>query len=128
MVYDLGVISPLVVEKLKGVLVVTPEECSKAGGPVVDIDFGFRELIFMRKESWVSIATRRKIIQLKLMFVGRGADMNQVINSYCEFLHALEKRKRKKTLEKLLNNADEIMQIFVKKYGDYMLNTTNTYL
>lgn len=116
MVYNPGLITPQVVEKLKVMLVITPEQCSMAGGPVISTALEFRELISGRKESWLGACARQKIIQLKLMFVGRGEDVNQVIDLYCDFLTALEKRKSKKKLRKLLNIADEAMMSFVEKY------------
>lgn len=118
MVYEPGVITPRVVERLKGMLVVTPKQCSIADGPVITADLEFKELISQRKESWMKACARQKIIQLKFMFVGRGDDMNQVIDLYCDFLSGLEKRKSKRHLRKLLNNADEAMKSFVEKYGD----------
>ena len=117
MVYEFGVITPSIVEKLKGLLVITPEECSKVNGPATDINLPFSELISRRKESWVSACARQKNITLKLAFVGRGADMNKVVDLYCEFLDALEQRKSKRYLIKLLGKADSAMVLFSEKYG-----------
>ena len=117
MVYDFGVVTPDVVKKLKGLLVITPAECSKVNGPATDVNLPFSELISIRKESWMSSCARQKIISLKLMFVGRGVEMNQVIDLYCDFLNALEKRNGRRRLAKLLKKADDAMVLFSEKYG-----------
>ena len=117
MVYEFGVVTPAKVEKLKSMLVVTSEECYKAGGPIAEVDFPFSELVSRRKKIWVSASARQKIISLKLSFVGNGGDMNTVIDLYCQFLTALEQRKSEKKLIKLLDKADEAMVLFSEEYG-----------
>lgn len=117
MIYDPGIITSDMVEKLRTMLVVTPEECRVAKGPATDISFQFSELISLRREFWVSAYARQKIIRLKLTFVGRGKDMNKVVDLYCEFLSALEKHKSKKRLTKLLKSADGAMALLIEKYG-----------
>jgi hypothetical protein len=115
-IYNPGIITPNTVNKLRSVLLMTPDDC----GNVVDITgegLSFAELIPHRKEKWVAGCVRQKIINLKLSFVGRGNDMNKVVDSYCNFLAALEKRKSKKQLLKLLNKADNEFSLFSEKYS-----------
>ena len=60
---------------------------------------------------------RQKILHLKLAFVGRGNDINKVVDLYCEFLTALEKHKRKRVLHELLKKADVEMSALLAEYG-----------
>lgn len=117
MIYTPGVVTEDIIDKLKEMLSVTPLESRNAGGPILGGVLHFNELISLRKESWVIACARQKIIHLKLMFVGRGDDISNVVDLYCRFLSSLEKHKRKKILRKLLNEADDAMMSLSEKYG-----------
>lgn len=117
-VYEPGVTTSGMVEKLESMLVVTPVECLAAKGPAVSWNVSFGELILSRKESWVAYCARQKIISLKLVFIGRGSNLVDVIDLYCDFLSALEKGKSEKHLTKLLKKAEESKNLMLQRYGD----------
>ncbi len=119
MVYMPGAHFPGMAEKLRKMLVVTPTERAVAGGPSGDNSMTFNELIPLRKKDWVSSCASQKNIALKLMFIGRGNDVNEVVDLYCQFLLALEKRKSKRHLAKVLIKADNAMAEFIKKKALY---------
>ena len=117
-VHGLGVTTSGMVEKFESMLVVTPVECREADGPAVNWNISFGELILSREESWISSCARKKIFSLKFMFIGRGSDLADVVDDYCDFLVALEKGKSEKRLVKLLEKAEASKILMLKRYGE----------
>jgi hypothetical protein len=69
----------------------------------------------MRGEPWVPAFARGRAASLRLLAVGREPDFAAVVGSYCRFLEALEKRKRRWVLDRLLRDAERRLDALAER-------------
>jgi hypothetical protein len=90
------------------------------GMPLNDRPFSplpWRDLIEQRKAHWVEEFCRRKSLQLRMASVGRSREMMRTAEAYCEFLDALRRGKRVRSLVRLLEAAEKDEES-LQRHGD----------
>lgn len=106
-VYMPGVITPRVLKQLADELIIHRGNPDIADGSGSILRLPLNELIARREEKWIPAFARNKIARLRILFLGRGPEMNAVVDSYCLFLDALAERKREGSLRSLLAKAED---------------------
>lgn len=117
-VYEPGTITSGLIDNLKAELLLYPGNFGIPLTSSLDRWIEFRDLIEQRDASWIPAFSSSKGISLRLLAAGRGKEFGDVVDSYCRFLEALRRGKSRRTLEKLLGQADEHLKTLQKKIED----------
>jgi len=110
LVYMPGVVTPRILRQFKDELVVYRENSDVSDGSDLLFRCTLEELIPRRKEPWIPASARNKITRIRILFMGRGSEMNAVIESYSLFLQALAEGKREARLRSLFAKAQETLR------------------
>lgn len=102
---DLGVLSSVTLARLRARLVL---RAGMGGIPtsVVNDRMSLKDLIPLKNAEWMKGLCESKTMQLKVLGAGKPADFLELIDLYCEYLSAVGRRKRDRTLGRLLAKAD----------------------
>jgi len=114
-----GVATPLSVDQLKERLVIRPDDIGMPSSSNITTKITFDELINakIKEVPWLPLVLQNKTAELKLFAVGRGKELNQVVESYCTFLDAVARGKRQGTLLKYLQKAKKDLAALETKVG-----------
>lgn len=107
-----GKVTPDVMQEFRARLLLYPGDSGipLTGGEGVSHRFPLRDLIARRAEPWIPEFARRKAVGLRLSAVGRGPELEVVVEAYCRFLQALGDRGTPSSLEVLLALAESRLQ------------------
>ena len=109
-VYRPGYVTPRLVARLESELVVGVGDYGVPEGAFEGNHLPLGDLVALRKEEWVRVFARDKALRLKIGFVGRGHEVDAVIDAYCAFLGALDRRRGERVLKKLLKEAQQHLE------------------
>jgi hypothetical protein len=105
---DLGVLSSVTLERLRARLALRSGD-SGIPGNLEPPRMALADLIALKRSAWIPAFCAAKSLQLEMLAAGRPAQFRELVDLYRDYLDALRRRKRDRTLERLLSKADSAL-------------------
>ena len=111
-VYDPGLVMSDVIRQIEAQLTLYPGDSGIPLSTNLNERIEIRDLVARRKETWIAGVAQDRAMRLRVLSAGRGQELRDVVEAYCEFFEALGKnRTRVKTLEDLLAKAQSDLDL-----------------
>jgi len=117
-IYEPGILTTGLLRRFRSELVVFSGEYGAVSGGNDGPAMQLEDLISRRNESWVSAWARNKSARLRILFVGRGEELEEVAEDYCRFLDGLARRGSGQRLRGLLHKAHGKLEVLDDKYAE----------